>query len=182
MVLACSRKTDHLVVNNKMVDRFVTVLYTPGQLRSAMAIAPETYRHWKKALGPLRRGRGHSPCFSSGDLIAVSVIRSLAVNMAVRVSALTPIADALFELCNASPWPVLERAKIVIDMAGQRLKLLPERADIVYDQPTIIIPLGPPIMLLREQLLAASDTMEQASLRFPLTPVRSSASARGSRL
>ena len=93
----------------------MTVLYTPGQLRSAISIAPETYRHWKKALAPLRRGRGHSPCFSSGDLVAVSVIRSLATDMAIRVGALAPIAETLFELCNLSPWPALERAKKVTE-------------------------------------------------------------------
>ncbi len=96
----------------------MTVLYTPGQLRSAILIAPETYRHWKKALAPLRRGRGHSPCFSSGDLVAVSVVQALATNMAIRVGALAPIAETLFTLCNLSPWPALERAKLVIDVAG----------------------------------------------------------------
>ncbi|MBN8816361.1 MAG: hypothetical protein J0J06_13050 [Sphingomonas sp.] len=160
----------------------MTVLYTPGQLRSAISIAPETYRHWKKALAPLRRGRGHSPCFSSGDLVAVSVIRSLAIDMAVRVGALTPIAEPLFELCNLSPWPTLERAKLVIDVASAQLQLRPELAEIVSDQPLITIPLGPMVARLREQLLAASDDREQTSLRFPPMPISASASARGGRL
>ena len=79
----------------------MTVLYTPGQLRSATSIAPETYRHWKKTFGALRRGRGHSPCFSSGDLVAVAVVRALAVDMAIRVGALAPIAEPLFELLQS---------------------------------------------------------------------------------
>ncbi|CAG0948535.1 hypothetical protein RHIZO_00036 [Rhizobiaceae bacterium] len=159
----------------------MTVLYTPGQLRSAISIAPETYRHWKKALAPLRRGRGHSPCFSSGDLVAVSVIRALATDMAIRVGALAPIAEMLFELCNLSPWPALERAKLVIDVAGARLQLRPELAEVVSDQPLITIPLAPMVARLREQLLAASDSREQASLLFPPMPINAAASARGGR-
>lgn len=160
----------------------MTVLYTPGQLRSAIAIAPETYRHWKKALAPLRRGRGHSPCFSSGDLVAVSVIRSLATDMAIRVGALTPIAETLFELCNLSPWPALERAKLVIDIPGAQLQIRPELAEVVSVQPLITIPLSPMIARLREQLLAASDNREQASLLFPPMPISAAASARGAQL
>lgn len=160
----------------------MTVLYTPGQLRSAISIAPETYRHWKKALAPLRRGRGHSPCFSSGDLVAVSVIRTLATDIAIRVGTLAPIADPLFELCNLSPWPVLERAKLVVDVAGAQLQLRPELAEVISDQPLITIPLAPMIARLREQLLAASDSREQASLLFPPMPVNAAVSARGGRL
>jgi len=159
----------------------VTVLYTPGQLRSAVSIAPETYRHWKKALGPLCRGRGHSPCFSSGDLVAVAVIRSLAVDMAVRVGALAPIAQPLFNLCNLSPWPVLERTKVIIDLPEGQLQLRPELAEITGDRPTITIPLRPIVGRLREQLLEASSVEDQASLRFPPIPFGAAAAASGGR-
>lgn len=161
---------------------FVTVLYTPGQLRSATSITPETYRHWKKALSPLRRGRGHSPCFSSGDLVAVSVIQALTTDMAVRVGALAPIAEPLFELCSLSPWPALERAKLVLDVAYAQVQLRPELAEVVSDRPLITIPLAPMVARLREQLLAAGDSLEQASLHFPPMPINAAASARGGHL
>ena len=160
----------------------MTVLYTPGQLRSAISVTPETYRHWKKVLAPLCRNRGHSPCFSSGDLVAVSVVRALATDMAIRVSALEPIAETLFELCNLSPWPALERTKLVIDLAGSQLQLRPELAEIASDQPFITVPLAPIVAHLREQLLEASDSREQAPLLFPPIPINAAASARGGRL
>jgi hypothetical protein len=159
----------------------VTVLYAPGQLRTAVSIAPETYRHWKRALSPLRRGRGHSPCFSSGDLVAVALIRSLAVDMAVRVGALAPIAQPLFELCNLSPWPVLERSKLIVDLPEGQLQLRPELAEVTSDRPTITIPLRPVVARLREQLLAASSVEDQASLRFPPIPIGAVAAASGGR-
>jgi hypothetical protein len=149
----------------------LTLLYTPGQLRGAVSIAPETYRHWKKALPPFDRGRGHSPCFSPGDLVAASVIRTLAVGLSVRIGALAPIAGGLFELCNGSPWPVLERTKIVINLLSPSVHLTPELAETVHDQPTMIIPLRAIVAELREQLLATTEYQEQPSLRFPPTPV-----------
>src|SRR3546814_4219968 len=79
----------------------MTVHYTPGQLRSAMAIPQETYRHWRKALAPLRRGTGHSPCFTAGDLLAVAIVRALTGDFAIRVGAISAVAEALFEACNA---------------------------------------------------------------------------------
>lgn len=102
--------------------------------------------------------------------------------MAIRVGALAPIADTLFELCNQSPWPALERAKLVIDVSGAQLQLRPELAEVVSDQPLITIPLSPIVERLREQLLAASDSSEQASLLFPPMPISAAVSARGGRL
>ena len=67
----------------------MTVQFTPGQLRSAASIPPETYRHWKKTLLPLRRDCGHSPCFTSGELVAVAVVRTLCVDLGIRVSGLS---------------------------------------------------------------------------------------------
>lgn len=147
------------------------MLYTPGQLRRAVSITSETYRHWKKALGPLRRGRGHSPCFSSGDLVAVALIRSLTVDMGIRIGALTPIGEPLFDLCNRSPWPVLERSKLIVDLPGAQLQLSPELAETVSDRPSITIPLRSVMAGLREQLLAERNGHEQSSLRFPPFPV-----------
>lgn len=153
----------------------MTVLYTPGQLREAAALAPETYRHWKKALPPLRRGKGHSPSFSPGDLVAISIVRLLAVDLSVRVSALSPIAEALFELCSASPWPVLERSRISVDLLNARVELLAEVGAQTNDAPLVIIPLRAVIGKLREQLLAATSPSDQSSLRFPPTPIAASA-------
>jgi hypothetical protein len=159
----------------------VTVLYTPGQLRNAVSIAPETYRHWKKALGPLRQTRGHSPCFSSGDLVAVAVVRLLTVDIGIRVGALTPISESLFDLCNRSPWPVLERTKLVIDLHNATLQLCNEVAEAVSDGPSIVIPLSPLVAELREQLLTVTSVEEQTSLRFPPVSVGGVAVSRGGR-
>jgi len=149
----------------------MTVQFTPGQLRAVASIAPETYRHWKKALPPLRRDRGHSPCFTSGDLLAVAVVRVLCVDLAIRVSALAALADALFERCNASPWAVLERGKLVFDIRHAQLQFQAEHANTSGESAIVAIPLRPIVALLRDQLLAGSESASQQELRFPPTPL-----------
>lgn len=154
------------------------LLYTPGQLRDATALPVETYRHWKKALTPLRRDRGHSPSFSPGDLVAVAVVRTLTEDFGIRVSTLSPLAEPLFALCNQSPWPILERAILVIEMAAVRVSLRPEHGERLLPTPAIVVPLAGLVGALRETMLTTDDPGEQGSLRFPPTPL---AAASGSR-
>jgi hypothetical protein len=145
----------------------MTVRYTPGQLRSATGIAPETYRHWKKALRPLRSERGHSPCFGLGDLVAVSVVQVLTTDLGVRVSALSEIADHLFEVCNATAWPALERGNLVLASGSARVMLVPDLQQIAISEAWMVVPLSPIVAALREQLLPGPVDMEQSPLRFP---------------
>ena len=114
-------------------------------------------------------------------MVAASVIRALATDLSVRVGALTPIATALFELCNISPWPVLERAKVVINLQEAGVRLAAELAESHSDQPLIIIPLRAIVAHLRARLLAATDYVEQPSLLFPPTPIASAATAQRGR-
>lgn len=179
--LAKTMNVAYLVVDNKIVGRIVTVLYTPGQLRSAVSVAPETYRHWKKALRPLQRARGHSPCFSSGDLVAMAVIRLLTVDIGIRVGALTPTAEALFDVVNRSPWPVLERSKLIIDVSCAEVLIRGDFAERPTSTPFITIPLAPVIAQLREQLLTETLAEDQPSLRFPPVEIAPTVVSRGGR-
>jgi hypothetical protein len=145
----------------------MTVKYTPGQLRSATGIASETYRHWKKALRPLRSQRGHSPCFGLGDLVAVGVVQALTTDLGIRVSALSAVADHLFEVCNASAWPALERANLVFASGSARVMLVSDVQQVAIAEPWIIVPLKPIVAALREQLLPVPMDTEQSPLRFP---------------
>lgn len=155
----------------------MTVRYTPGQLRSAMAIPQETYRHWKKALAPLRRRTGHSPCFTAGDLLAVAIVRSLTVDFAIRVGAISAVAEALFEACNTASWPILERSKMIADLANGRLQFRPELENVVFETPVLVIPLRTLVGHLRDALLTDGEVDNQETLRFPPTPLPSKVEA-----
>ncbi len=160
---------NNLTCGQQPMEICVSVHYTPGQLRNAVEIPQQTYRHWKKALAPLRRERSHSPCFTAGDLVAVAVIRVLSVEMAIRVGSLTPIAHALFELCNSAPWPALERGKLLIDFSNKQVQFHPELASALSGGPLAIVPLRPIVTTLRNRLLAADEPNSQEMLRFPPT-------------
>lgn len=149
----------------------MSLQYTPGQLRGAVNIAPETYRHWKKALAPLRRDKGHSPSFSVGDLVATAVVRTLVVELSVRVGALSAIADPLFSLCNGAPWPTLERGKLLLGLPNAEVSFCPELADVHQIDPMIVVPLRPLIAHLRDQLVADGGAADQPLLKFPPTPL-----------
>lgn len=150
----------------------MTIYYTPGQLRNAMLLPQETYRHWKKALSPLRRGVGHSPCFTAGDLLAVAVVRILTDRFSIRVGALSVIAEPLFKACNTVSWLMLERSKLVADLANGQLQIHPEAENGFFEGPVLVVPLRPLVSHLRDVLL--TDRAEsQETLRFAPTPLRS---------
>jgi len=153
----------------------ITFHYTPGQLRGAVAIPQETYRHWKKALAPLRRQKGHSPCFTAGDLLAVAIVRVLTVDFAIRVGALSAVAEALFMACNDASWPTLERSNLIADLTNARIQMRPEFDNIAYEVPVLVIPLRPLVNRLRDALLTDGKVDKQEMLPFPLTPLPSKA-------
>lgn len=92
------------------------MFYTPGQLRDSVGLSKEAFRHWKRVVPALTKGRGHAPSFSPGDVLASTVLRRLTDAAGVRIGHLSDIAPAIFEVCNASSWDVLQHKCLVIDL------------------------------------------------------------------
>lgn len=159
----------------------MAVRYTPGQMRSATGISQQTYRHWKRVLAPLGHEEGRSPCFTAGDLLAVVVVRHLTADFAISVGALSCIADVLFGICNAMPWPVLERGRLIIDLPNRRILFLQEPDEVVADGSILVIPLASVVEHLRGALLTGDALDGQGLLRFPPTPIPSRLTAESSR-
>lgn len=143
-----------------------SVNYTPGQLRDAIGIGQETYRHWKKALAPMRRAGGHSPSFTAGDLLATAIVKILVAEYGMRISALSALADDLFEACNSRSWPTLERSLLVLDLGETCVFIQSEDGRLVLDKPAIVVPLRALIERLRSALLSGGED-SQEMLRFP---------------
>ncbi len=142
------------------------MLYTPGQLMSALGLTKQQWRTFRKALTCLNSGPGHAPCFSAGQLVATRAAQFVADRLQAPVAILSPLSGELFSACESVPWPQLERSKIAIDLSGNSVELLPveqipARAPIV-----MIVELRPLIVGLREKLLEA-DVDDQSSLAFP---------------
>lgn len=141
--------------------------YTPGQLREAVGIGAETYRHWRKVIRALHREGGHSPCYTPGDLLATSAIKVLSVDLGLRVGALVKCAPDLFRICNDHAWPVLERGAMVVDpvLGKADLQSIPVVLD--PEQAVWVMPLRPLVEMLRGALLADGGRDAQGTLQFP---------------
>ena len=159
----------------------MAVRYTPGQMRSATGISQQTYRYWKRVLAPLGHEDGRSPCFTAGDLLAVAVVRGLTADFAIGVGALSCVADALFDICNATPWPVLERGRLIVDLPNRRILFLQEPDEIAADGPILVVPLKSVVEHLRGALLTGDALDGQDLLRFPPTPIPSRLTAASTR-
>lgn len=152
----------------------MAVHYTPGQLRSAVALPQETYRHWKKTLPPLRLVSGHSPCFTAGDLLALALVRTMTANFSMRVSAIAPISEQLFQICNASPWPVLERSTLIVDFLNNCVELISDYKRMDSETPLFVFPLSSVVRNLRNALLSESEQCDQRMFHFAPIPLVSS--------
>ena len=76
---------------------------------------------------------------------------------------------------NALPWHVLEHGKFVVEMTNGHLYFLPELEQVPGSIPVLIIPLKPTVEHLRDALLTEGMLHEQELLRFPPTPMPSTA-------
>ena len=159
----------------------MAIRYTPLQLRDAAAVPLETYRHWKKALAPLRNGAGRRPCFTAGDLLAVALVRAMTTDFSIRVGALSAVADSLFRICNDTSWPILERSNLIVDLANQRLELQPESEGVDLETLALVCPLRRLVGRLRDALLTDGKPErpqpEQRRLNFSPLPLNSRTSA-----
>lgn len=141
------------------------VQFTQAQARKVLDLPEETVRHWRKVLPPLAQRPRRTP-LSHGDLVALAAIRELVRKYRMNVSALAPVAEAIFTCCNSRPWPALATCRLQID--GLRAELRPVKSVPALKSGTVIlIPLAPLIDELGQGLLGAER--DQSDLRFPLT-------------
>lgn len=149
------------------------VEYTLTQFRDTVGISLETHRHWKRVLPPLARRRGRAPNFTVGDLIAGAVVKHLTDIGGLRVGHLSDVADALFALCNRSPWATLATASIVLDCDRRQCDIASTTRLPLADGLTLSLPLSPVLDGIRASLLKSAGDHPQTSLRFPPVGMRS---------
>lgn len=142
------------------------MLYTPGQFMNALGLSKQQWRTFKKAFDWLESGPGHAPCFSAGQLLAARAAQFIGTRLHAPLAILSPLSRQLFSACESAPWPQLERSKIVLNLSGSAVDLLPvdqvpRRGPII-----VIVELRPLIAGLRAKLLEV-DVDNQSSLSFP---------------
>jgi hypothetical protein len=142
------------------------ILFTPGQMMSALVLSKQQWRTYRQALAPLNVERGRSACFTAGDLLATAVVQSVANTLQMPLSGFSAMADGLFSVCSNYPWPRLERSCLLLAIDESRVMLL----DHEYSPPlcplAIVVHLQPLVGSLRETLVVAAND-PQHDLAFP---------------
>lgn len=149
------------------------VLYTQSQVRLLLSISVETFRTWREAVPALSKHKGHSPTFTPGDVIALAVIAELVGAYGVRISAIAPRLDSLFEACRNQSWPALDTCLVILTKDSVRLLGGSERRSGWNDSSALVVACAPIVTRLRAALVAAEPEDAQGTLQFPLTPVKS---------
>jgi len=133
---------------------------------AALSLSKQQWRTYRRALLPLAAETGRSACFSAGDLLATAIVQSAAIGLQMPVPVFSPVADELFDLCSAYPWPHLERASLALLLGEGRVLLLDNDQRLPSCSLAVLVELGPLVADLRERLLAAGSNL-QHDLAFP---------------
>ena len=144
---------------------------TLGQVRGALQLSQDAYRHWKTVLAPLAGRNGHKPSFSHGDLFALAIIKALTDDVGVPVGNLNSAALALFASCDNQPWAKFERLVALVQPKSGALSFVSDGQPLQEAQVMISIPCGPIISALRSALMMDQPQEPQGSFRFPLSAV-----------
>lgn len=144
----------------------LALLFTPGQLMSALSLSKQQWRTYRQALPQLTPEAGRSACFTAGDILAAAVVQSAATAMHAPISVFSPLAGALFDLCRAYPWPRLERAHLVLAPTDGQVVLVDSEQRLGAAAVSLIVPLAPLVADLRERLMAGGSD-PQHDLSFP---------------
>jgi hypothetical protein len=140
---------------------------TQGQVREALQIGPETFRHWRKALPPLVDKTGHAPQFSRGDLLALAVVKEWVDVLGMNVGALTRHGNSLFQLCHSQSWKALSLQALYFD--GQTLGMAPSSQfpRRLKDTPAcVIVSLGPMLDRLERRLSEGQSPLQGDLFHF----------------
>lgn len=142
------------------------MLFTTGQMRAAFGLSKQQWRSYRGALAPLAKDQGRAACFSATDLLATSVIHRLSTGLSIPLNIFTVVAEPLFRLLAACPWPQLERSILSIDLEQSRVEMMERDREMSLATITLVIELAPMIVDLRRQLLADIPD-PQRDLAFP---------------
>ncbi len=138
---------------------------TPAQVVGLAQVSPETLRHWRKVLAPLKGYSGRGPCFLPGDALALAIVRNLVKDMGIQVGTLSRLAPRLFEICRTTSWPMLKATVLLLRPEQGTVDARQQDAR-ALDQMSIVIPLGSIVDALERELRADDANSAQMPLRI----------------
>jgi len=138
------------------------------QIRDAIGLSVETFRHWKRVLPPFAERRK----YTLGDLLAAGVLRRLTDCCGVRAGRLPEISEVIVEVCNANAWAALSSKTFVIDVQKRTCVLIESASAFPSQDVVVVCPLEGIMVQIQDELLRREPAVTQHHLHFPPTAVR----------
>lgn len=144
--------------------------YSPQLALDVTGITPQTLRHWRAVLPPLKGRLGRKPCYSAGDLLALKVLDTWAHGLDAKVSRLESSSASLFALCADEPWARIEQSLVLLDLETEAWRLVGVNLNTRCPRGAIVLPIGDYARDLSDRLIGGRRTTQKA-LDFPLMQV-----------
>lgn len=144
--------------------------FTPAQTIAIAGLTPETLRYWKKHLPSVARKRGHAPCYSRAEVLALIVVRWLVRDFKMDVSILGPSSEQLFKLCSNTQWIQPAKRFLVVTSSGS-ITAHHGLTEQDFSKPSVVFPIDVAVREL-EQHLNGNERPPQFELNLPPVPVR----------
>lgn len=143
---------------------------TPAQFRDALGVSQETLRHWRKVL-PIFQGRsGYTPVFTTGDLVAGAVIKTVREHLGIAVNTFAELSVSLGDVCNNTPWAKMPTGAILVSLSDKKCSFISLKKQRAPTDLLLIVPLAPIIDHLTKALLQDRADVQRPIL-FPPTEV-----------
>lgn len=151
--------------------------FTPAQLIAIADLSPETLRYWKKHLTPIAGKRGHAPCYSRADVVALIVVRRLVRDFKMDVSRLGQHSDQLFKLCSDAQWAQPNKRFLLVTSTGS-VTAYQHLAEKDFTEPSVVFPIDVAVRELEQHF---NEQEHSSQLELSLPPVAISIAVGGSR-
>lgn len=146
------------------------MLYTPLQVRRLLDIGEQTFRYWRSIIPSINDRRGRSPCFTSGDILALFVVKTL-VEGGLNIGQFAKSLANIFTACNRRGWVLSVSSDVVIDLSTKESSVV---SNVLLDRMSgafLIIRLRPLAEELERSLLQGTPTNVQMPLSLPPMPI-----------
>lgn len=139
--------------------------YSPGQLRKAVGLSPEAYRHWKTVLPSLSSIKGHSARFLIGDILSLAILKRLTDICSIKIGNLSDISNAIFDLCNGVSFEELKSLLLFIDLKNNSCSTHPSLLNKQHStEVLIVVPLATIISDLHADIMEMQQEDVQGQL------------------
>lgn len=140
--------------------------YTQAQVREAVGLGVEAFRHWRAVLQlPAAKG-GKGANFTFGDILALALIRSFNEQLGIPVGMLGSASSDLFRIFSGGGIIGFERSLVIFDGNSFSIVSSSGKLDSGRSVAAVIL-LAPIVDLLRSKLIGTDLPDKQQPLRFP---------------